>query len=465
MSESPSLQAVSVTRNLVYAVAERFKPARLESTVRALDAVAQCPQVPGMLEQAMGTSDLTMNEDCLTLNIFAPVGAQGLPVLVWIHGGAFTNGTAHASWYDGSNLAARGCVVVAINYRLGAFGFAGRSDLGLQDQITALTYVQQHIADFGGDPTNVSLFGESAGGCSVLALFAAPAAKSLFVRGWAMSPSIGQLRTTDRADQSVQLLLDDLGAASLDDLAQKSSQEIVAAQSRLLRDPKDVVTMFSPTIGGDVVPNNFHDHIAADQRELVIGTLRDESRLWVALNPAAATLTTETARESFATRYGTAADRAWDTYTQLRPASTPAQMLAALQSDESFRVPAWKVIDARDRSGSPTWSYFFTWPTPVFDGILGACHGLDIPFVFDNLSAPNVEFFIGSGTDCAAAHRTMADALAGALVEFATNGRVAWQPTDGKRTTLRIDEQVAVVADPERAIYDLWSPLMSVMKP
>jgi para-nitrobenzyl esterase len=136
-----------------------------------------------------------------------------------------------------------------------------------------------------------------------------------------------------------------------------------------------------------------------------------------------------------------------------------------MQSDESFRAPAWKVIDARDRSGSPTWSYFFTWPTPVFDGILGACHGLDIPFVFDNLAAPNVEFFIGSVTDCATAHRTIADALAGALVEFATNGRVAWQPTNGKRTTLRVDEQVAVVADPERAIYDLWSPLMSELKP
>jgi para-nitrobenzyl esterase len=418
-----------------------------------------------MLEQAMGTSELAMSEDCLTLNIFAPVGAQGLPVLVWIHGGAFTNGTAHASWYDGSSLAARGCVVVTINYRLGAFGFAGRADLGLQDQITALTYVQQHVADFGGDPANVSLFGESAGGCSVLALFAAPAAKSLFVRGWAMSPSIGQLRTTDRADKSVELLLDDLGGDSLDDLAQKSTQEIVAAQSRLLRDPKDVVTMFSPTIGGDVVPSNFHDHIAEDQRELVVGTLRDESRLWVALNPAAATLTSEAARDSFATRFGTAADRAWETYTHLRPAATPAQMLAAMQSDESFRVPAWKVIDARDRSGSPTWSYFFTWPTPVFDGILGACHGLDIPFVFDNLAAPNVEFFIGPATDCATAHRTIADALAGALVEFATNGRVAWQPTNGKRTTLRVDEQVAVVADPERAIYDLWSPLMSELKP
>ena len=465
MSKTPAIQAVAVNRNLVYAMAERFKPARLETTIRKLDTVAQCPQVPGMLEQAMGTSDLAMSEDCLTLNIFAPAGAQGLPVLVWIHGGAFTNGTAHASWYDGSNLAARGCVVVAINYRLGAFGFAGRSDLGLQDQITALTYVQRHIADFGGDPANVSIFGESAGGCSVLALFAAPSAKSLFVRGWAMSPSIGQLRTTDRADQSVQLLLDDLGADSLDDLVQKSSQEIVAAQSRLLRDPKDVVTMFSPTIGGEVVPNNFHDHIAEDQRELVVGTLRDESRLWVALNPAAATLTDATARESFAARFGAAAERAWDTYTQLRPASTPAQMLAALQSDESFRAPVWKVIDARDRTGSPTWSYFFTWPTPVFDGILGACHGLDIPFVFDNLTASNVEFFIGSAKDCAAAHRTIADSLAGALVDFATNGRVTWQPTDGKRTTLQVDEQVAVAVDPERAIYDLWSPLMSELKP
>jgi carboxylesterase type B len=85
--------------------------------------------------------------------------------------------------------------------------------------------------------------------------------------------------------------------------------------------------------------------------------------------------------------------------------------------------------------------------------------------VFDNLNAPNVEFFIGSATDCAAAHRTIADALAGALVEFATNGQVAWQQTDNKRATLRVDEQVAVVADPERAIYDLWSPLMRVLKP
>jgi para-nitrobenzyl esterase len=128
-------------------------------------------------------------------------------------------------------------------------------------------------------------------------------------------------------------------------------------------------------------------------------------------------------------------------------------MLAALQSDESFRVPAWRVIDARDRTGSPTWSYFFTWPTPVFDGILGACHGLDIPFVFDNIDAPNVEFFIGN----ASVHRHLADTMAGALVSFANSGRVDWTPTNGTRSTLRIDEHNEELHDPERPLYDVWN--------
>lgn len=450
---------VTAHRNIVYAEAKRFaRPAlrsghnldRDESESRAV----QCPQVPGLLEQAMGTGDLPMSEDCLTLNVFAPRSDNHrLPVLVWIHGGAFTNGTAHASWYDGSNLAARGCVVVAINYRLGAFGFGGRSDLGLLDQVAALEWVRDNISSYGGDPTNVTLFGESAGGCSVLALMAAPSATELFHRGWAMSPSIGQLRTTERADQSLRLLLDQLRAADLAIAGGVSAQDIVAAQSYLLRDPKDIVTMFSPTIGGDVLPSDSLARIAADPRPLVIGTLRDESRLWVALSPATASLDAESVREQFAARFGDAASDAWQTYQRFRPGSTPAQLLAALQSDESFRVPAWRIIDARDQNAAPTWSYFFTWPTPVFDGILGACHGLDIPFVFDNLNAANVEFFIGNS----AAHRHLADTLAGQLVSFAKTNRVEWQTTAGIRRTLQIDERNTELVDPERAIYDLWS--------
>jgi para-nitrobenzyl esterase len=408
----------------------------------------------------MGTGSLEMTEDCLTLNIFAPsaalsrdVSGSGLPVLVWIHGGAFTNGTANASWYDGSNLAARGCVVVGINYRLGSFGFTGRSDVGLLDQIAALEWVRDNIARFGGDSDNVTIFGESAGGCSVLALMAAPAAATLFHRAWAMSPSIGQLRTVERADQSKQLLLQELGAANLTDAHRSTVEEVVAAQGRTLRDPKDIVTMFSPTIGGEVLPLDAHQRVHRDRRPLVIGTLRDESRLWVAMNPAAANLTEAEVRAHFADRFGSDAQLAWKSYSELRPGSSPAQMLAALQSDESFRAPAWRVIDGRDQSGSPTWSYFFTWPTPVFGGVLGACHGLDIPFVFDNITVPGVEMFIGQSP----AHRPIADALAGALTNFARTGEAPWQATDSKRTAWQIDERTDVLVDPERALYDLWN--------
>ncbi|MFZ9954111.1 MAG: carboxylesterase family protein, partial [Ilumatobacteraceae bacterium] len=185
---------VAAHRNIVYATAERFGPPVRVTSERVVASAVQCPQVPGLLEQAMGTGSVTMNEDCLTLNVFAPTSAASnaptaLPVLVWIHGGAFTNGTAHASWYDGSNLAARGCVVVTVNYRLGAFGFTGADDVGLLDQLAALQWVRDNAARFGGDADNVTIFGESAGGCSVLALMAAPAAEQLFHRTWAMSPS------------------------------------------------------------------------------------------------------------------------------------------------------------------------------------------------------------------------------------------------------------------------------------
>ena len=438
----------------MYATALRFDLPVASAGERSSSGAVQCPQVPGLLEQAMGTNTLPMDEQCLTLDVFVPSsGGRDLPVLVWIHGGAFTNGTAHASWYDGGNLANRGCVVVAVNYRLGAFGFAGRRDVGLRDQITALGWVQTHIQRFGGDPGNVTIFGESAGGCSVLALYAAPDASGLFHRGWAMSPSIGQLRSVERADESERRLLTELNQPDLAAARKVSAEEIVAAQGRMLRDPKDIVTMFSPTIGGDVLSSDTFGAIARDERPLVIGTLRDESRLWVALNPDAANLTESDVRARFEERFGAKADEALATYGRLRPGSTPAQLLAALQSDESFRNPAWRLIDARDKAGSPTWSYFFTWPTPVFDGILGACHGLDIPFVFDNLGAPNVEHFIGRSL----AHRHLADTLAGSLIAFASHGSVDWRATDGERITLRVDESNDLLVDPERPIYNLWS--------
>ncbi|MEY4229656.1 MAG: hypothetical protein RLZZ362_505, partial [Actinomycetota bacterium] len=196
---------VCVFKGIRYATAERFRPPQpVTSWDGELDATAygpQAPQLVGMMERALGGSSLPSSEDCLSLSVFTPGDATtspgtARPVLVWIHGGAFTTGTGSMPWYDGSELVRRGdVVVVTINYRLGALGFSGRTNCGLADQVCALEWVQRMIASFGGDPGNVTIFGESAGGSSVVALMAVPSAAPLFHQAFAMSPSIGQLRS------------------------------------------------------------------------------------------------------------------------------------------------------------------------------------------------------------------------------------------------------------------------------
>jgi para-nitrobenzyl esterase len=164
------------------------------------------PQLRGPLDRFMGTDGRPISEDCLTLNVWTP-GCDDArrPVLVWIHGGAFTTGTGSAPWYDGSAMAARGdVVVVTFNYRLGALGFthlgdldpayAGSGNLGLADQLAALSWVQEHAHLLGGDASNVTIFGESAGGASVVALLAMRASEGLFDRAIVQSASFSQLR-------------------------------------------------------------------------------------------------------------------------------------------------------------------------------------------------------------------------------------------------------------------------------
>src|SRR5215207_1662802 len=184
----------------------------------------QAPQTPGLLEAAFGLAEWPMSEDCLSLNVWTPGAdpAARRPVLVFLHGGAFTNGTGAVPWYHGDAFARDGCVLVTLNYRLGALGylhladlggerFAGSGNLGLLDQVAALDWVQANIVGFGGDPGNVTVFGESAGGASVLALLACPAAAGAFHRAVAQSPSILQLRTRVQAGAAAEHLLAALG--------------------------------------------------------------------------------------------------------------------------------------------------------------------------------------------------------------------------------------------------------------
>ncbi|MEY4128266.1 MAG: hypothetical protein RIS81_15 [Actinomycetota bacterium] len=221
-----------------FAHAERFQaPIDIEKyseVVKAKSFGPQSPQVPGFMEEILNTKQLPTSEDCLYLNIWKPsVVKAPLPVLFWIHGGAYTNGTAATSWYHGANLVQLGeVIVVSVNYRLGPFGFIGENNLGLLDQISALRWVKRNIESFGGDPDNVTIFGESAGGSSVVALTASPLTKGLITKAWAMSPSLLQLRSRAEADEAMSAFFEVAHVDSLNGLKTLTTQQIVVWASR-----------------------------------------------------------------------------------------------------------------------------------------------------------------------------------------------------------------------------------------
>ncbi len=442
-----------------YATAKRFEePVDVASYSQIVDATsfgAQSPQVPGFMDEILKTKDLQSSEDCLFLNVWKPSVVEGLlPVLFWIHGGAFTNGTGATSWYDGSNLVKKGnVVVVSINYRLGPFGFMGENNLGILDQISALRWVQRNIKSFGGDPENVTIFGESAGGSSVVALTAATSAQPLFAKGWAMSPSLLQLRSKSAANEAQQKFLEAAKCSSVDDLKSLSAQQMVDATSLMFLDVENYITTFSPTRGGTALPTDVNEASAISGKPLVVGTNRDENRLWSALNAQAANLTEPEARAQFEKVFGQVAHDAWQNYSQAFDSLTPSQMVSAMQTDQNFRFPAWRLSEIRS-TRTPTWMYWFTWPSPVFDGVLGCCHALDLPFMFDNLDKPNVEMFTGSEP----IRKSISKHFTTELISYAHFGSVSWPKYDASvRSTLRIDTSTEILSDPDSKIREIWA--------
>lgn len=416
-----------------------------------------CPQIPGVLEQGMGL-DAAMDEDCLFLSVYTPPGVspdQMRPVLVWIHGGAFETGAGSAPWYDGGALAARyGMVVVTLNYRLGIFGFWRDRNLGLLDQIEALRWVNRNIETFGGDPAQVTVFGESAGGCSVLALLASPLTQGLIHAAWAMSPSTGQMRTTQRADEVAAHLLAVAGVASEDDLFALELDALLDVQRRAFADPARGFDMFAPTVGGAALPVDVVGAVARRDVPLVLGTCADEHRLWGAFDPEFATMERNEVLRRVHELFGDTADVVLADYEAHRLEHTPAQIMSAVLTDDAFRSRAIAVAEARVAVGTPTWMYWFTWASPAFGGVLGACHGLDIPFAFHQLDAPGVTMFTGDGAD-----RTLvADAYAGALAHLTDRAEAPWPRFDSeRRTTWRVDTVCEVLNDPEPRLRQHWA--------
>ncbi len=453
--------ATQVFKGIPFASAARFAaPARVVAWEGELDATAyraQAPQVIGMVEQALGASSVPMDEACLHLNVFTP-GCDGAarPVLVWIHGGGFTSGSGSMPWYDGSALCERGdVVVVTFNYRLGALGFAGTTNCGTRDQIAALEWVRDGIAAFGGDPGNVTIFGESAGGSAVVSMFATTAAAGLFRRGFAMSASLTQLRSRERADTTLAEFLATAGAASLDALADAPLGQILDAQGKMTGGSiDDALTVFSPAVDGELFDSPIAKAATINPLPLVLGTTRDEMSLFTTFNPALGSLDLDGARVIFAKRFGEGADNAIAAYAAARPGANPKQLVSAMQTDEVFRVPAQRVAQGRVANDLPTWMYWFTWPTPAFGGSLGSCHAVDIAFAFHNLDRTGVGQFTGTSEE----RIPVADAYSGAVLAFATGDDPGWpRYDDALRATRRFDVHSETLHDPEAELRRLWT--------
>ena len=405
------------------------------------------------------------NEDCLLLTLWTPELDGALPVLLWIHGGGFTEGAGALELYDGSRLAAAGCVVVAINYRLHALGFLWLDDdpatanLGLLDQVRALEWVRENIASFGGDPERVTVFGESAGGVSVAALLAMPAARGLFRRAILQSGFGSLVHDIDTSRALATNLWQELGLTpgDRDAFEQLPVLDICRAAFRVTEhEPRQ---SFRPTVDGVSLPLSPTDALGSGSAaaiDLLLGTCADEARLfhyWPGLESA---LPGPDIASLFAgTSIG--ADAVRKLYMNERPYATERELMAAIVTDEMFEQPMTRMAELQVHHNPRVWVYRFAWRTPASGGVFGACHVLDLPFLFGTYDAWGD--FVGDDPP-----RSLGDAMRAAWVRFGAtgdpggNGLPLWPAYDlEQRPVLELDDPSRVVHDPRAAIRRLWA--------
>lgn len=456
----PSKNGVREFRGIRYATAGRFaEPVQQRTDLGSVAADAFggiAYQVPGFLELSQGMSIDDMTEDCHFLNIYVPADAEPdskLPVLFWVHGGGFVNGSGSAAWYDGSNLARRGTVVVTFNYRLGVFGYIGDRNLGLLDQVCALRWVNENIAAFGGNPDNVTVFGESAGGSATVSLLASPLTEGLIHRAWAMSPSIGQYRDSATAASIEEMFLEELGARSLEEIMDHDAKDVLDAQTRVSSRRPGAADSFAPTHGGSGLTGDIVSTASLSPVPLSLGSNRDESRLWTAFDPSFASMGETEWTDHLRRIFGDKADTARGVYESLRPGETHGQLITAVNSDVAFRQHVRVLANKRDVEANPTWVYWFTWASTALGGQLGSCHALDIPFAFDNLDAPQVRGLLGHDADTG----NLATEFADHIVHFSVHGHAAWAQYDREKgATLRMDVVSELLHHPEQEIHALY---------
>jgi para-nitrobenzyl esterase len=443
------------------------------------------PQFPRDDPSGMLFDPAVPGEDCLNLNVWTPdPGAVGLPVMVWIPGGAFHFSSGGS--YDGSRFARDGVVCVTINWRTGADGFLYLGDgddganLGLLDQTAALMWVQENIGAFGGDPDHVTVFGESAGAMCIGDLLSMPRAEGLFRRAVLQSGAAHHVMHADDAARIGARLAQILGVpATREAIATVPVDRLLDAQARVdaevltAPDPArwgaEVVasTMpFHPVVDGDVLPAPPIDRIAAGAGadvDLLVGTNSDDWRLFPVLSGLLDQATDEMLSgpvQVYGSRclaaFGLPAETALPAYLTAHLDGGPGEVLAAVLTDWWVRVPAIRLADAHASAPAGTYMYEFAWPSPAFAGRLGACHGLEIPFVFDTLDLGRRQMLGGALGENPP--QQLADTMHRAWVEFATRGDPGWPRYDlDRRAVLRLDTTVSLLDDPYARERVLWA--------
>lgn len=453
----------------------RFRPALQESAWRGVrDATQHGTSAP------QNGSDGPGSEDCLFLNVCTPGLRDGgkRPILFYIHGGGYNNGSGSNPLYDGVRLCRRGdVVVVTLNHRLNAFGYLYLAELGGEDLqrsgnvgqldlVQALRWVREHAQEFGGNADNVTVFGQSGGGAKIATLMAMPAARGLFHRAWTMSGQQVTAAGPRAADQRARIYLQalGLGEGDLERLRSLPMDALLRAQS--VRDPswvEDSGLYFGPVMDGQDLPRHpFWPDAPAQSAQIpmVIGNTRDETRAFLGNDPGNFALRWDDLPNKLVTQQfvDLAPEVVIAEYRRLYPDYTPSEVFfAATTAGRSWRG-AVEELEVRARQGANTWAYQLDWHPSGEEGErLRAFHTLDIPLVFDNIRQP------GSRTGDSEQAQRVADAMSDALLAFARSGdprtgaTAGWSPYSlAQRETMLFGATPSMQNDPrggERRLY------------
>ncbi|SJZ86050.1 para-nitrobenzyl esterase [Enhydrobacter aerosaccus] len=447
---------------------------------RAIQAENVFDLPPDLLELfTLGGREPTA-EDCLYLNVWTS-GLDGTkrPVLFWCHGGAFITGSGSSPWSDGANLCRLDdVVVVSINHRLGALGylhledlageaFAGAGTVGMQDIVAALEWVRDNIAAFGGDPGNVTIFGESGGGAKVSVLMAMPSAKGLFHKAIIQSGPALQMANREDGTKTARQVLDALGLApnDADKLRTLPAEQILEAQNAVqstvgrasFADRRRLG--FNPVIDGAIFPGGpFAPSAPAVSAHvpLMIGTNKDEMALFLGHLPWVVEATFDNLTEAMTPYLGARAGEVIATYREAQPELSADRIGLAIVGDLGVRSLSLAIAERKLAQKSDVFVYLFAWETPVLGGRLRSCHTLEIPFVFNNLPSAAL-----TGDD--PARLALGERMARAWIAFARTGRPghgglpdwpAYSTSD--RPTMIFDTECRVESDPYATERKVW---------